>query len=323
MDSFLKQVSVLVLLLLVTPSALAQTKVGFYSTSCPKAETIVSDTVKKHVKANTAVAPGLLRMIFHDCFVHGCDASILIDGSDAEKTATPNLLLRGYDVIEDAKTQLEAACPGVVSCSDILALAGRDSTVAVGGLTYKVPTGRRDGRVSLASDTANLPSFRDSVDVQKKKFSDVGLSAQDLVTLVGGHTIGTVACQFVSYRLYNFTSSGGPDPTIDSQFLSTLQSLCPQGGDGNKRIALDYGSGDDFDNSFFKNVQNNRGILESDQSLWQDNTTQTYVKRYIGIRGLAGLTLNVEFAKSMIKMTNVGVKTGTDGEIRKVCSKIN
>ena len=131
MDSFLNQLSVLVLLLLVTPSALAQTKVGFYSTSCPKAETIVSDTVKKHVKANTAVAPGLLRMIFHDCFVHGCDASILIDGSDAEKTATPNLLLRGYDVIEDAKTQLEAACPGVVSCSDILALAGRDSTVAV------------------------------------------------------------------------------------------------------------------------------------------------------------------------------------------------
>ncbi|KAL1831780.1 peroxidase N1-like [Daucus carota subsp. sativus] len=323
MDSFLNQLSVLVLLLLVTPSALAQTKVGFYSTSCPKAETIVSDTVKKHVKANTAVAPGLLRMIFHDCFVHGCDASILIDGSDAEKTATPNLLLRGYDVIEDAKTQLEAACPGVVSCSDILALAGRDSTVAVGGLTYKVPTGRRDGRVSLASDTANLPSFRDSVDVQKKKFSDVGLSAQDLVTLVGGHTIGTVACQFVSYRLYNFTSSGGPDPTIDSTFLSTLQSLCPQGGDGNKRIALDYGSGNNFDNSFFKNVQNNRGILESDQSLWQDSTTQNYVKRYIGIRGLAGLTLNVEFAKAMIKMTNIGVKTGTDGEIRKVCSKIN
>ncbi|WOG82624.1 hypothetical protein DCAR_0101790 [Daucus carota subsp. sativus] len=307
MDSFLNQLSVLVLLLLVTPSALAQTKVGFYSTSCPKAETIVSDTVKKHVKANTAVAPGLLRMIFHDCF----------------KTATPNLLLRGYDVIEDAKTQLEAACPGVVSCSDILALAGRDSTVAVGGLTYKVPTGRRDGRVSLASDTANLPSFRDSVDVQKKKFSDVGLSAQDLVTLVGGHTIGTVACQFVSYRLYNFTSSGGPDPTIDSTFLSTLQSLCPQGGDGNKRIALDYGSGNNFDNSFFKNVQNNRGILESDQSLWQDSTTQNYVKRYIGIRGLAGLTLNVEFAKAMIKMTNIGVKTGTDGEIRKVCSKIN
>ena len=141
--------------------------------------------------------------------------------------------------------------------------------------------------------------------------------------IIGGHTIGTVACQFISYRLYNFTTSGGADPTIDPTFLPTLQSLCPQNGDGNKRIALDYGSGDKFDHSFFKNVQNNRGILESDQSLWQDSTTKNFVRRFIGIRGLAGLTLNVEFGRAMIRMTNIGVKTGTDGEIRKVCSAIN
>jgi len=48
-----------------------------------------------------------------------------------------------------------------------------------------VPTGRRDGRVSLASDTSNLPGFTDSVDVQKQKFAAFGLNAQDLVTLVG------------------------------------------------------------------------------------------------------------------------------------------
>nr|XP_017225388.1 PREDICTED: peroxidase N1-like isoform X2 [Daucus carota subsp. sativus] len=323
MDSFLNKFSVLVLLLLVTPLALAQTRVGFYSKSCPRAESIVQATVKKHVKSNSAVAPGLLRMVFHDCFVHGCDASILINGSNAERTARPNLLLRGYDVIDDAKTQLEAACPGVVSCADILALAARDATVEVGALTYRVPTGRRDGRVSLASDTSNLPSFTDSVTVQRKKFSDVGLSAQDLVTLVGGHTIGTVACQFVSYRLYNFKNTSGADPTINSKFLPTLQSLCPQNGDGNKRIPLDYGSGDNFDHSFFKNVRDGRGILESDQSLWQDGTTKNYAQRFMGIRGLAGLTLNVEFGKAMIKMMNVGVKTGSAGEIRKICSAIN
>lgn len=56
-----------------------------------------------------------------------------------------------------------------------------------GALTYLVPTGRRDGRISLASDAANLPGFTDSVAVQKQKFAAKGLSTEDLVTLVGKH----------------------------------------------------------------------------------------------------------------------------------------
>lgn len=107
------------------------TRVGFYSRTCPTAESIVKSTVDTHFKSNPAVAAGLLRMHFHDCFVQGCDASILIDGSNTEKTALPNLGLKGFEVIDDAKTQLEAACPGIVSCADILALAARDSVVLV------------------------------------------------------------------------------------------------------------------------------------------------------------------------------------------------
>ncbi|XP_019169844.1 PREDICTED: cationic peroxidase 2-like [Ipomoea nil] len=298
------------------------TKVGFYATSCPTAESIVKATVKSHFQSDPKVAPGLLRMHFHDCFVQGCDASILIDGSDTEKTAVRNQGLRGYEVVDDAKKQLEAACPGVVSCADILALAARDSVVLTSGLTWLVPTGRRDGRVSSAADAANLPGFTDSVDVQKQKFSDKGLTTQDLVTLVGGHTIGTTACQFFSYRLYN-TSSATIDPSIDPSFLATLQSLCPQGGDGTKRVSLDDGSETKFDTSFFSNLQKGHGILESDQKLWTDSSTKTFVQRFLGLRGLLGLTFSVEFGKSMVKMSNIGVKTGSDGEIRKVCSAFN
>ncbi|OMO60377.1 Plant peroxidase [Corchorus olitorius] len=299
------------------------TRLGFYSTTCPNAESIVKSTVQSHFRSNPAIAPGLLRMHFHDCFVHGCDASILIDGPNTEKTAPPNRLIPGYNVIDDAKTQLEAACPGVVSCADILALAARDSVVLTSGRSWQVPTGRRDGRVSLASDTSNLPGFRESIDSQKKKFADFGLNTQDLVTLVGAHTIGTTACQLFSYRLYNFTANG-PDPTIDSRFVSQLQALCPQNGsNGGRRVDLDTGSANRFDTTFFTNLRNGRGILESDQKLWTDASTRPIVQQFLGVRGLRALNFNVEFGRSMVKMGNIGVKTGTEGEIRRVCTAIN
>ncbi|KAG6652902.1 peroxidase N1-like [Carya illinoinensis] len=295
------------------------TRVGFYSKTCPRVESIVRSTVQTHFASNPAIAPGLLRMHFHDCFVHGCDASILIEGANTERTAPPNSLLRGFEVIDDAKAKLEAACPGVVSCADILTLATRDSVFLTKGQSWQVPTGRRDGRVSLASDTTNLPGFRDSVDVQKQKFAEKGLDTKDLVALVGGHTIGTAACRLFSYRLYNFTTNGnGADPTIDPTFLPQLRALCPQNGDGASRVGLDPGSQNRFDTSYFNNLMKGRGVLESDQKLWTDASTKTFVQRFLGARAF-----NVEFGRSMVKMSNVDVKTGTQGEIRKICTAIN
>lgn len=56
------------------------------------------------------------------------------------------------------------------------------------GPKWEVPTGRRDGMVSLASDTDTLPGFSESIEEQKKKFAAFGLNTRDLVTLVGKHS---------------------------------------------------------------------------------------------------------------------------------------
>ncbi|KAE8703109.1 Peroxidase N1 [Hibiscus syriacus] len=298
------------------------TRVGFYSKSCRQAESIVKSTVESHFRTNPAIAPGLLRMHFHDCFVNGCDGSVLIDGPDTERRAPQNSLLRGFEVIDDAKRKLEAVCPGVVSCADVLSLAARDSVVLTKGINWKVPTGRKDGRVSLQSDASSLPSFRSSIDSQKQQFARFGLDTKDLVVLVGGHTVGTAACLVFSYRLNNFTN-GGPDTTINSSFLPQLQALCPQNGNNFRRVDLDTGSANKFDTSFFTNLKNGRGVLESDQKLWTDPSTRTIIQQLLGEKGLKRLNFNKEFARSMVKMSNIGVKTGSNGEIRRVCSAIN
>jgi hypothetical protein len=68
--------------------------------------------------------------------VQGCDGSILLDDTPfftGEKTAAPNAnSVRGFDVIDRIKGAVNAACRGnVVSCADVVAIAARDSVVAV------------------------------------------------------------------------------------------------------------------------------------------------------------------------------------------------
>ncbi|KAL2929582.1 Peroxidase 25 [Bienertia sinuspersici] len=319
-----KVLCLLLVLLMLVISVQSQLRNSFYASSCPVVEGIVRSTVQTRFNSDPTIAPRLLRLNFHDCFVQGCDASVLILGPSSERTAFTNIGLKGFEVIDDAKAKLESSCPGVVSCADILALATRDAVDLSGGPSWGVPLGRLDGKRSLASDALNLPSPFESVAIHRQKFAAKGLNDHDLVTLVGAHTIGQSDCRFFQHRLYNFTPTGNSDPSINQASLAELQTLCPKNGNGLNKVALDKGSQTKFDVSFFKNIRDGNGVLESDQRLWGDDATRAIVQNYAGnIRGLFGVRFNFDFPKAMIKMSSIDVKTGSNGEIRKICSRFN
>ncbi|KAL6963355.1 peroxidase [Sarracenia purpurea var. burkii] len=297
----------------------------FYSATCPNLLSVVRKEVQNAMKAETRMAASLLRLHFHDCFVNGCDGSVLLDGSDGEKFALPNLnSARGFGVVDSIKTAVESACSGVVSCADILAIAARDSVLLSGGLSWKVLLGRRDGLVGNQTGANNgLPSPFDTLDAITAKFAAVGLNLTDVVILSGGHTIGLARCATFSTRLFNFSGTGAADTTMDTTMVSDLQSLCPVNGDGNNTAPLDRNSVDLFDNHYFQNLINGKGILESDQILFSSVGAATTTKSLVQ---LYGNNLNLffnDFTNSMIKMGNISPLTGSNGEVRKNCRVVN
>ncbi|KAJ4753852.1 Peroxidase [Rhynchospora pubera] len=141
----------------------AQLSSSFYAKSCPKALSTIRSAVNAAVNQEKRMAASLLRLHFHDCFVQGCDGSVLLDDNSTftgEKTAGPNLnSLRGFEVIDNIKSQVESVCAKTVSCADILAVAARDSVVALGGRSWTVLLGRRDSlTASLSTANSDLPA---------------------------------------------------------------------------------------------------------------------------------------------------------------------
>ncbi|XP_072987350.1 peroxidase 5-like [Typha latifolia] len=305
-------------------SSEAQLQVGFYDTICPAAEIIVREEVNKAMNSDPGIAAGLLRLHFHDCFVRGCDASVLLDSTPsntAEKDAPPNLSLRGFEVIDNAKTRLEEACWGIVSCADILAFAARDSVELAGGLSYPIPGGRRDGRVSIAPETmGNLPPPSFDVDQLTQIFATKGFTQSEMVTLSGAHTIGVSHCSSFSSRLYSFSPTASKDPSMDPSYVSQLMQLCPQGSNNSGSLApMDADTPNVFDTRYYTNLLENRGLFTSDQSLLSSDVTAGQVVEY---SNNSDIFMN-DFGAAMQKMGEIEVLTGSIGEIRFNCRVIN
>ncbi|XP_016502055.1 peroxidase 57-like [Nicotiana tabacum] len=306
----------------------AQLKVGFYSSSCPKAETIVKNVVKEKFKSDHSITGALLRLHFHDCGVRGCDASILIDSDPtnnqtSEKDSNPNFTVRGYELIDEIKEKLEVNCPSTVSCADIITLATRDVVSLAGGPKYTIPTGRRDGLVSNASEV-DLPGPNRSVSEILAFFKTLGLNKNDMVTLLGAHTVGIAHCFFFQFRVSNFRGTGKPDPTMDPELVTKLFKLCntstpPTTLDDVPTTFLDQNTSFVVDNQFYKQILLKKGVLKIDQELALDKLSAPIVSRFAA----NGNAFRQSFAKAMVKMGSINVLVGDDGEIRKNCRVFN
>ncbi|KAK4425777.1 Peroxidase 24 [Sesamum alatum] len=298
-------------------------KMKYYHKKCPLAENIVSKITRSKVEANPSLAAKLLRLHYHDCFVRGCDASVLLDttqNNTAEKSAPPNRSLTGYDVIDDIKTELEEECPGIVSCADILALAARDAvSYQFKKSMWNVLTGRRDGRVSLLSDVSgNLPSPSSDFSTLQNLFSNKGLDINDLVALSGAHTIGVSHCGAFSRRLFNFTGKGDTDPSLDPNYADFLKTQCPNPADPATTVGMDPNSTLSFDSHYFTAVDKNQGLFQSDAALLTDPTSAGIVRQF-----QSQAAFFTQFGKSMVKMGGIQVLVGDAGEIRKNCRVVN
>ncbi|KAI9116111.1 hypothetical protein K1719_013041 [Acacia pycnantha] len=308
------------LLLCLTGTAFSQLSSTYYSLSCPLALSTIEAQVHTAVSNETRMGASLLRLHFHDCFVQGCDASVLLDDTanfTGEKTAFPNNnSLRGFDVIDNIKSELEKLCPGIVSCADILAVAARDSVYALGGPHWEVKLGRKDSSTASFSEAnKDLPSPFFNLSSLITAFANKGFTHQEMVALSGSHTIGKARCRTFRNRIYN-------DTNIDPSFQASEQAVCPAalGGRDDSLSFFDAtDNGNCFDNSYYQNLVKEKGLLHSDQELFNGGATDSLVQAYAQDSSL----FFHDFANAMLKMSELTPLTHPNGQVRTDCRKLN
>ncbi|KAI3810525.1 hypothetical protein L1987_20142 [Smallanthus sonchifolius] len=323
----------------------------YYRESCPQSLHVIRSTLRRIYDRNSTVAPAILRLVFHDCFVQGCDASVLLDRTvfmGSEKDTLPNQSLKAFDHIDLIKSELENVCPGVVSCADLLVVAARESVVLAGGPYYPVHTGRKDSDHSYPEISYELPSPLDDLPTTIARFASRGFTEKETVTLLGAHSTGMIHCKFFERRLYKFGGTDQPDPSMDPEFAELLRSVCnnnqtqahsssaapsaspsaspssPTTGSSSKTgeersMKMDYeGRGSSFGILYYQGLLQGKGIMFVDQQLTAGEETANWVRQYASDVSM----FHRDFAQVMMKLSSIQVLTGQNGEVRTNCREV-
>ncbi|XP_010511907.1 PREDICTED: peroxidase 11-like [Camelina sativa] len=302
----------------------------YYKSTCPTVFDVIKKEMECIVKEDPRNAAILIRLHFHDCFVQGCDGSVLLDETESlkgEKKASPNInSLKGYKIVDRIKNIIESECPGVVSCADLLTISARDATVLVGGPYWDVPVGRKDSKsASYALATTNLPTPEEALISIIAKFYAQGLSVEDMVALIGAHTIGMAQCRNFRSRIYgDFQLTSALNP-ISETYLSSLKKMCPSNsGEGDTNVtAIDNVTPNLFDNSIYHTLLRGEGLLNSDQAMYT-SMFGIQTRRIVSKYAEDPLAFFEQFSKSMVKMGNIlNSESFADGEVRRNCRFVN
>ncbi|KAL6634446.1 hypothetical protein ACP70R_027117 [Stipagrostis hirtigluma subsp. patula] len=311
-----------------------------------KFEVTVRKEVENAIRHNARIGPALVRLLFHDCWVNGCDGSVLLDetptdGTNTEKKAANNIGLAGFELIDTIKRNVGDD----VSCADIVVFAARDATSILSGgkITYPVAGGRMDGVVSSAAIAdANLPESNFDFDQLRENFAAPrrgrNFTVDELVALTGAHAIGVSHLSSYADRLTRKT----PADEIDSSYRAALNRRTPpallkQGKNptvlNNVRDEADAFQKEArydaaamgvnptrqvLDNSFYHNTLVNKVLFESDWVLLTDDVANSKLQEYRDNPD----KWRSDFADAMAKLSNQPA-LGKKLEIRKNCRFTN
>nr|XP_010905761.2 peroxidase 11 [Elaeis guineensis] len=303
----------------------SELSLDYYLKACPTAELIVRKEMECAVQADPRNGAAILRLHFHDCFVQGCDGSVLLDDTVTligEKKAEQNAnSLKGFDIVDKIKTKLEAVCPGVVSCADLLAIAARDAVILAGGPYWDVPVGRKDSKTaSLEQANTDIPTPKQGLVTIISKFLAKGLSPTDMVALVGSHTIGVSRCANYRDRIYGDFELTSKLEGTSLLYLSKLKQDCPLDGGDNNVSPMDNFTPTLFDNAYFETLLKGTALLSSDQEMYSSLLgfeTSSLVEKYFA----DPIAFFQQFSNSMVTMGNITNPEG--GEVRKNCRFVN
>ncbi|KAJ4717934.1 Peroxidase [Melia azedarach] len=299
----------------------SQLQLNYYARSCPKAEEIIKQQVINLYNKHRNTAVSWVRNLFHDCVVKSCDASFLlktVKGMESEQASERSFGMINFKYVNTIKDALENECPMTVSCADIVALSARDGIEMLGGPHIEMKTGRRDSKKSYFTEVENfIPNHNDSISKVLSVFQSIGIDVEGTVALLGAHSVGSFHCVNLVHRLYPTV-----DPTLNPAYAEYLKGRCPTPNPSPKAVL--YARNDRetpmiLDNSYYKNLLNNKGLLIVDQELASDPRTAPFVEKMAADNGY----FRKQFSRAMALLSENNPLTGDQGEIRKDCRYVN